>query len=332
MDAYIDYQNFCSFLSSMSNQDFVKCNEALLAGFNLYFTFDKKEMHNAKKDVRRNFEQWSRLATKNRNGKSNNWNISFPPRPITENTHAIFNEEQLSSIYMIDGDDVNKWADTGCLLVATKGKELDVIKNLRIADSFNPTKQFRIRSMSDWSSFGNNSSPCTDIILVDQYVFSQSELEYEVNSYALIEQLCKWAKGVVVNIVIFTLNEYKDGVGRSPVPFNMIKRQLKEKLKDKIGAEPNITFVVLPGQEQHDRTIFTNYKMFTSGDSFKYFREGANVSLCTHGEWMYISSLHDIDNHQNGKDFISDLQAVIDKVKGGLMSIIGDKKSFFLHF
>jgi hypothetical protein len=32
------------------------------------------------------------------------------------------------------------------------------------------------------------------------------------------------------------------------------------------------------------------------------------------------------------KDFISDLQAVIDKVKGGVMFIIGDEKSFFLHF
>lgn len=316
----------------MSNQDFVKCNEALLAGFNLNFTFDKKEILNAKKEIKRNFEQWSRLATRNRNGKNNNWNISFPPRPITENTHETFNEEQLSSVYMIDGENVDKWANTGCLLIATKGKELDVIKNLRIADSFNPTKQFRIRSMSDWSSFGNNSSPCTDIILVDQYVFSQSELEYEVNSYALIEQLCKWAKGVVVNIVIFTLNEYKDGASRLQVPFTTINRKLKEKLKDKIGAEPNITFVVLPGQEQHDRTILTNYKMFTSGDSFKYFRDGTNVSLCTHGEWMYISSLHDADNHQNGKDFISDLQAVIDKVKGGVMSIIGDEKSFFLHF
>ena len=70
----------------------------------------------------------------------------------------------------------------------------------------------------------------------------------------------------------------------------------------------------------------------TSGDSFKYFKDGANVSLCTHGEWMYISSLHDVDNLQNAKDLIHDLQAVIDKVKSGLMSIQGDKMSFFLKF
>ena len=316
----------------MSNQDFTKCNEALLGAFNLYFTFDKSELLKAKKEVKRNFEIWSRSATRNRNGKKNDWKINFPPRPVNNSIQETFTEEQLSSIYMIDGDNVADWANTGCLLIAEKGKELDVIKKLQIADAFSPTKQFRIRSMSDWSTFGYNSSPCTDIILVDQYVFSQSEYEYDVNSYALLEQLSKWAKGTAVNIVIFTLKDYKDGTTYYNVPFTTISRKLKKKLGDLIGTEPNITFVILPGQEQHDRTILTNYKMYTSGDSFKYFRDGANVSLCTHGEWMYISSLHDVDNLQNAKEFIHDLQDVIDKVKGGLLSIQGDKKSFFLKF
>ena len=72
--------------------------------------------------------------------------------------------------------------------------------------------------------------------------------------------------------------------------------------------------------------------MYTSGDSFKYFKDGVNVSLCTHGEWLYINSLHDDDVLQNAQDFIHDLQGVINKVKGGLMSIRGDRKSFFLNF
>lgn len=317
---------------SMSNQDFAKCNEALLGAFNLYFTFDKSELLKAKKEVKRNFEIWSRSATRNRNGKKRDWKINFPPRPVNNSIQETFTEEQLSSIYMIDGDNVADWANTGCLLIAVKGKELDIIKKLQIAGAFNPTKQFRIRSMSDWSTFGYNSSPCTDIILVDQYIFSQSEYEYDVNSYALLEQLSKWAKATTINIVIFTLKNYKDGNTYYDVPFNSISRELKKKLGELIGTEPNITFVVLPGQEQHDRTILTNYKMYTSGDSFKYFRDGTNVSLCTHGEWMYISSLHDVDNLQNAKDFISDLQDVINKVKDRLLSIQGDQKSYFLKF
>ena len=332
MDAYIDFTNFCSYLSSMSDKDFDKCNEVLLNAFNLCFTFDKSEMQNVNKKIRQNFGLWLRTATTNRNGKNNNWNVNFPPRPVDKSSHNTFSKDKLSSIYMLDGEDVKEWAETGSLLVGEKGKELDVIRKLQISKSFIPTKQFRIRSMSDWSTIRDNSTPCTDIIIVDQYLFSQSEYEYEINSYSVIGNLCRWAHSAAINIVIFTLNDYKECDHRQNIPFVTIERQLKQRLLQQIGVEPNITFVILPRQEQHDRTIFTNYKMYTSGDSFKYFRDGSNVSLCTHGEWMYVSSLHDDDNFQNAQDFINDLQVIIDNVKNGVSSVKGDRKSFFLTF
>lgn len=332
MNAYIDFSSFCSYLSSMSNKDFPKCNEVLLSACNLCFTFDKSEFLKAKKEVKRKFDLWLKTATKNRNGKKSDWNISFPPRPVHKSSHESFPREMLSSIYMLDGENVKEWAETGCLLVAEIGEEIDTIKKLQISNAFISTKQFRIRSMSDWTTFGNNSTPCTDVIIVDQYLFSQSELDYEVNSYSLLKQLCKWANNTSINIVIFTLRDYKDGDSRIEVPFVTIERNLKERLSQQIGVEPNVTFVVLPAQEQHDRTILTNYKMYTSGDSFKYFKEDTNVSLRTHGEWLYISSLHDDDVFRNAQDFIRDLQEIIDKVKCGVMSIRGDKKSFFLKF
>ena len=59
MEAYIDYPNFCSYLMSMSNQDFAKCNEVLLSNFNLNFTFDKVELtKNSKKEIKKNFDLW----------------------------------------------------------------------------------------------------------------------------------------------------------------------------------------------------------------------------------------------------------------------------------
>ena len=316
----------------MSNQDFVKCNEVLLGAFNLCFTFDKSNIQKAKKEVKRNFELWLRTATKNRNGKKNVWNINFPPRPVHKSSHESFSRDMLSSIYMLDGENVREWAETGSVLVAEKGREIDTIKKLQISNVFIPTKQFRIRSMSDWTTIGKNSTPCTDVIVVDQYLFAQSEFDYEVNSYSLLEQLCKWANSTSINIVIFTLKDYKGVDKYYDVPFVTIKRRLKDRLSRQIGVEPNITFVVLPEKEQHDRTILTNYKMYTSGDSFKYFKDGTNVSLCTHGEWMYINSLHDDDVLQNAQDFINDLQKIIDEVKNKVMSIRGDKKSFFLNF
>lgn len=331
MNAYIDLSNFCSYLSSMSNQDFSKCNEVLLGNFNLYFTFGKDELSRTKKEIQKNFQLWLKTATKNRNGNHNEWGAQFPPRPIKKDLHDRFSKEQLSSIYFLDGDHIKEWADLGCLLIAIKGEELKVLNNLRIANAFNPTKQFRIRDLVDWSVFGDNCSPCTDILFVDRYAFAQSDHEYIINSYALIEQLCKWAKNTTVNIVFFTLKDYKDEAQqRHDIPAPTIIRNLKTKLKDSIGVEPNITFVFIPDKDQHDRTIFTNYKLFTSGDSYKYFKDGANVSLCTYGEWMYINSLFDSDNMKNAEAFVSDLQKLVDKVKPGLMSIVGDKKCRFL--
>lgn len=88
----------------------------------------------------------------------------------------------------------------------------------------------------------------------------------------------------------------------------------------------------MPAKVKHDRTILTNYKMYTSGDSFKYFRDGKNVALCTHGDWLYINSLHKKGNLQNAKDYIHDLQDIIDSLKNRLDTIMGDKKSHFLKF
>lgn len=333
MDAYIDFQNFCSYLSSMSNQDFQKCNEVLLSNCDIFFTFEKGQMLKTKKEVQKRFQHWITTATTNRKGRQNKWECDFPPRPLNNNIHDSFTHEQLSSIYMLEGEHVKEWADSGCLLIAKKGEELNTIKNLQIANAFIPTKQFRIRDLVDWSIFGDNSSPCTDILFVDRYVFAQSDHEYTVNSYALIEQLCKWAKNTTVNIVFFTLQSFKDEAQQNHnIPTPTIIRNLKAKLKDRIGIEPNITFVFMPDKDQHDRTIFTNYKMYTSGDSYKYFKDGANVSLCTYGEWMYVNSLCDMDNLNNAKAFVADLQKIVDKVKTGLMSIIGDKKCRFLKF
>ena len=339
MDAYIDFPNFCSYLCSMSNQDFRECNDALLKNFNLNFTFDKSKLANAKKEIKNRFNQWSTTATKSRNGRENTWNVTFPPRPVSPNAEESFTSEQLSSVYMIDGDGVETWAKKHCLLVAQPGGELELMKNLRIDNDFEGTKQYSIRSMRDWSTIENNTSPCTDIIIVDQYIFAQADYMYGINSYALLEALCRSAKETSINIVIFTLDRCKNGKekdGRDhyeDIPFKPIMRGIKEKIKNIVGEEPNVTFVKISSQDKHDRTIVTNYKMFTSGDSFKYFKEdGTNVSLCTHGDWLYISSLYKNINRDNVRTFINDLQEIVDQAKMRADRILGDEKSLFLKF
>ncbi|MBO7490256.1 MAG: hypothetical protein J6T88_08270 [Bacteroidales bacterium] len=316
----------------MSNQDFKQCNEILTSSFNLYFTFDKSELNKAKKNIIKNFNTWLTTATKNRNGLKYEWNVKFPERSLSTNTHHFFTQDQLLSIYMMDDEGVEEWANTGCVLVSKEGEELNILKKLQINNKFVPTKKYRIRKMTDWSTFGDNSSPCTDVIIVDRYLFAQHDVEYEINAYSLLKQLCKWAKGTTINIIFFTLLEYMDGKVPCRIQYNTIIKQIKNKLASLIGVEPNVTFVFMPDKEQHDRTIITNYKMYTSGDSFKYFEDGVNVALCTHGEWMDVNSLYDLDNLQNVKDFLSDLQIMIDNRKGLLQAICGDKKSLLLKF
>lgn len=96
------------------------------------------------------------------------------------------------------------------------------------------------------------------------------------------------------------------------------------------GVTPNLTFVKLPESKEHDRTIITNYKMFDSGDSFKYFNEkNENTS---HGRWFHVHTHGDKSTRDQAVAYLQDLQELIDDLKSGLSSIIGDKKSNFLKF
>lgn len=315
----------------MSHQDFAKCNEVLLENFNLYFTFDKSRINQAKKEIKKNYELWVRTATKNRKGKRIEWQIQFPSRPITINTHQHFTTDQLSSIYMLEGDGVEDWAGMGCLLVARPGDELETLKKMRIANKFVPTKSFEIRNFNNWTTIRENSTPCTDVIVVDRYLFAQTEIDCEVNSYALLKELCHWTKASPTNIVIFTMKSYKDGNTYVEIPYRKIVNDLKDQIEKTTGVKPHITIVFMD-QEKHDRTILTNYSMYSSGDSFTYFKNGKEVSLGSHGDWLYISSLYDEDNHQHAKNFLNDLQALINNPKGNANPIYGDMKSLFLSF
>ena len=114
------------------------------------------------------------------------------------------------------------------------------------------------------------------------------------------------------------------------VPFMTIERQLKSRISAISGVEPKLTFVKLPSGKEHDRTIITNYKMFDSGDSFKYFNDkGENMS---HGRWFHVHTHGDKETREQAIAYLQDLQKLVDGLKDGLSSITGDKKSNFLKF
>lgn len=330
MNAYIDLANLRAYAKLGGHADFKTCTDMLRQNFNLCFTFDKAQIQKEKKQAQMSIMNLVRQLTSNR-GESETiqWNVNYPPRPLSEDVYETMDINQLTSIYLLDDENIKEMVSHGCLLFSKEGDEMKTLENL-LVDGKNATKAYASREMTDWSLIENNASPCTDIVIIDPYLFAQSDLLYEYNSYKVIDCLAKWNKGHALNIVIFTFPQHKDGTARCDVPFTTIERQLKSRILAYSGETPNLTFVKLPEGKEHDRTIITNYKMFDSGDSFKYFNDqGKNMS---HGRWFHVHTHGDRSTREQAIAYLQDLQELVDDLGNGLSSIIGDKKSNLLRF
>lgn len=319
MNVYFDIGNFRSLAKACSHQDFMSCVNMLGKNFNIHFNFSKELLDKEKKQSLLYIRTLLKHLTHNRgNSEPFIWNDSFPPRPLSKDIYDCMTNKQLTSLYLINDENVEMMTKQGCLLFASEGNEIKAIQNLFIEGDCVPTKQYPIRKMNNWETIEKNASPCTDIIIVDRYIFSQEELFYEFNSFKIIEHLARF-NNYKINVVIFTSKDNQ---------FSSISRKLREKLGEKLY----LTFVVIPeGQgKEHDRTIITNYKMFVSGDSFTYFdNKGKNLSR---GRWLYVNSHGDFENREDTLQYLKDLQLLVDERKSGICSIIGDKKSCLLKF
>lgn len=331
MNVYIDLPNLRSYAKQCGNPNFRTCTEMLRRNFDLHFTFKKECVESEKKQSKAFIMTLMKMLTANRgNSASFQWDTTFPDRPLSEDLYDSLSNEQLMSVYLLDDTNISTMVSHGCLLFAAVGDEMKALSSLLIEGQMIPTKKYALRELKNWDIVTVNASPCTDIIIVDPYIFAQSDMLYEYNSYSLIENLASLNCGHPLNIVIFTFNNHKDGNTRINVPFVTIRRQLKERLMDKTGTEHNITFVTLPDKKEHDRYIITNYKMFESGNSFTYFNDKwKNIST---GRWFNVSTHGDKDNRKQSLYTISDLQVIVDEASKGLNSITGDKKSNFLKF
>lgn len=337
MNVYIDLPNLRSYAKQGGHQSFKACTDMLRQHFNLCFTFKKESIQREKKQSMASIMNLMKMLTANRgNSESFQWDTLFPERPLKEDVYDTMSKEQLMSVYLLDDPNIKTLVSHGCLLFAGEGEEIKALSHLLIEDRVIPSKPFPVKEMTDWSVIANNASPCTDIIIVDPYLFAQSEFLYEKNAYKVIEHLAHFNSQQSLNVVIFTFNEYPDMIdgkkGRRPILFSSISRSIKAKLKEISNVEHNVTFVVMPETKvkEHDRYIITNYKMFNPGNSFTFFDDkGRNVST---GRFFNVYTHGDKDMRELSLSTISDLQHLVDEVKGGLNTIIGDKKSRFLTF
>lgn len=333
MRVYIDQANLFSFFGNKLNPKFEDCLRMLKAQCDLFFNFPKQQLLISEelKAIIGRFSSGS--------GKSKLPHFSdqhFPTRPLKSNLQTDFtSREDFTAVYLLDDDKVNNIKEKDTILIGGVGDEIDTLSNLFFED-FQFTKSYTPkRDMPTWESLVNTVRPCTDIIIVDRYLFANEDL-LDFNLHALIAVLGGKKLGRKFNLVIFTCRTQIieiNGHKQSHTPdWDKLKKDIKTYLKKIYGSSPNVTIVTLNRVEEHDRTIYTNYYNSYSGDSLTYYdskgryiSKGRNYSVHSHGLR---------DNLTKGFYFIDDMQKVINDLfyPKDMELFIGDKKCNFLKF
>lgn len=361
MKLYIDLEHLKSLAKSVIGDS--EMNRLIRENLDIYYTFDKTDLSNPAKVKRQkkiDIDNWHKNLSTGRNGKQIYYNSSIPLTESILETHNIkdFPQEDLQSIFFIKENTILPKGLLSCEL----GNELSTLRSLLINDKCIPAKIYYTRpeekeEIHKWDIIARNVSPCTDIIINDLYMFTQkqSDCEYESNSYKLIEELCEQSKGVCLNIVIITRKCYyndekikkQDGIYESKaveyqIPIASIKRRLKEITKEVTGQEANITIIAQENDHRvrriHDRAIFTNYKLFLSGDSFKYYKDetkdgNTTTTFESRGIWLGVCSLFDDEHIKIAKRFLKDVQDIVNESEKRIGCIIdGERMSNFLLF
>lgn len=342
MKIYFDIEHLKSLLKSiLSHPERDVFLKILKARLNIKCTFDKSfpQSNLKRKDIDLIRTFLMQLTTGRGNTDSIEYTIELPKLML----HSGQNQKQplangFSDVYMLSDfyvtlpDNQAIPAHQILLMPSEQINELKVLENLLI-ENRELIGSYLSQSMDDWSVIEENKSPCTDIILVDKYVFSDNEANIDINLHSILNILCSSAV-VPTNIVIFSNGN--ELVLESRIGNNNVIKNIKEYLKNKTGVVPYVTFVKcdsLQGDLKrvvHDRQIITNYKRFKSGDSFTYF--GGKTKPDT--ELEIYSLCH--SNHFNvTNQKIQGLQDVVDYLKNKPQiqsEIIGDKKSNYLIF
>lgn len=297
MNVYIDKANILSFLQQNKDKRFLPCNQMLKEQCDLKFNFSKDELSSDKILL-----AWLTTLSSGMNGTVQ-WNVKFPNRPLKANCYTTFSRYQLCSVYLLDDEKVDNLLAKGILLLAKPGGEIDILSNLWF-----PKKQYQkniFRQLTTWQDLSNYLSPCTDIIIVDQFLFSDATL-LESNIYTLVGCLCSFAHHSKINIVIFTLKEtYNKETKLTIIPnWKKILEEISDKIQSKVGTSPNIVIVTASKEnlQEHDRSLFTNYKFYSSGDTMNYF-DSAGRKI-TKGRNFNVYSLVDDGNWDDAQDFL----------------------------
>ena len=342
MDIYFDIEHLVSFIKryySHPNRD--DLFRLLKSELNIKCTFDNSSLICNLK--RADIEQVKHFLAQLTTGRGKSEPIKYTAKIPQLRLNHCQNQENplengLSDIYMVSNCSIVTVNDRSVdlcevlLSPSKQGDEVRILENLFIEES-ELSCDYLSQEMDDWNIIDENRSLCTDIIIVDKYIFSENDAIKDANIYSILEILTQ-SQHIPTNIIIFATAEGL--VLESKQSDSGLINTIKRIVKTKTGIEPNVTFVKcdsLLGEYKrivHDRHIITNYKHFESRDSFNYF-EGPSKPDTT----LSINSLCKYDKFKNINLKLQKLQQVIDYLtdKPQLEPyIVGDKKSNYLIF
>ncbi len=308
MQVYFDKENLISFLKERKDSRFKYCEETLLNHCHIFMNFPKEELLEDS-DENEMIKDWMKSCTDGFDTETWHWGCFFPLRPIKSNVAKTFTPLQHSAVYLINDEKLSLLKDKHQYLVSDLGKELEVLAQLWFDDRQYTKNIFP--ELNNWSKLMDYQSPCSDIIICDQYIIKNESL-LDFNLYKLLLQLCYSSTQSKMNIVIFTLKEFN---GCRSVDCSIIKNKIQQILEEKTGLKPNVAIITGSSQKlgEHDRTIFTNYKLYNSGDSFNYFNSKGEI--ITKGRFFHVYSLVSKDNKVTACLFLKDMQILYDNIK-----------------
>lgn len=332
MLVFIDKENAISLVQSkkLGNEIYDICMRMLKHHGDLMFQFPKEELKTSP-----DLMEWIRILADNCKGEIKWGQPLLPPRPLRSNLYKQFaRHEYLSSVYLVNDEKADAIHNKGILQLCPLGKEIEILSNLVLTEDGQLNHTLEPSKMKGWHDLDKYQSPLTDIILIDQYIFSNPEV-VEFNLRSLLKQLCSVAHDAKINIVIFTLPDsyIKETKVKYTPDFDKIRSEIKKDIDNlKTNVTVNVTFVLSHDLEEHDRTLFTNMKFYDSGDSYNYFNSRNQV--ITTGRYLHIHSMASRNDYNIGMRFVQDMQKLLDKIQKlhNPDLIKGDKESNYINF
>lgn len=301
MKVYFGKANLLSFINSAQDPSFSNCNILFKQKCNINFTFDKADIKDDE-----SVRLWLTSFT---DGVQGNvvWDATAECKPLQRVPIKEYSFEDLSSVYLVDNQNAEKLCAKGILIIGKPGEEIEQLSSLWFEDLQYTLNVFD--ELTSWDEIRKYASNCTDIILSDPYILKNEEC-IDNNLIKFLSVLLSNVQKARVNIVIFSEKSKEI----TPETFKDIKARIENSLKNQIAMKPNVVIVMANKSllGEHDRCIVTNYKMFTSGDTFNYFE--STGKKITKGRFFYVHSLVDKRNVDSAKKFLSHMQDVYDKV------------------